>query len=437
MAMQLAESHNQRLFQLERSTQAAAAAAATTTAVDSNKVSTSNPMDVLSFVSAILVCQPTFHKPAEGKWRPFLTAEGRATVFNMTMMLCTSCFPLVEFWCWHCSESAFPELVCSPVLFFFAAPTIVFGKLWYEFYARFLQILGGGATGQDQTCPPTDDCGLFSGIMSLVSCIMISSVFLVDKWEFGHLSAYTQLALRGVCFAATGFGLQFFGLFRGLILLWWTLVSAVVFPTLLAGVSIKHARLRLTFHEAAALFISNLSNTGRAFDPLVFGIRTALPCVIFGPAATVTSVLLVEVIQPLFSHVPIAFAMKPIFPGSTISRIVEYIVLFLVACALVDLPVEILQAADDEAVRLGRQGFVENIFSETGRSLFAFLTVIATNLFIWSLSRFGVRLANKLVELDPVPPAGSNLPASVKDSSVGGSIVVAAWVAVLVFIAAT
>jgi hypothetical protein len=75
MAMQLAESHNQRIVQLERSTQAA-----TATAASNNGVSTSNPMDVLSFVCAILVSLPNFYK-LEFQWRDFLTGEGRAAVF--------------------------------------------------------------------------------------------------------------------------------------------------------------------------------------------------------------------------------------------------------------------------------------------------------------------------------------------------------------------
>lgn len=324
----------------------------------------------------------------------------------------------------------------NPVSYSFAAPTIVFGKLLFELYARALQILGG-ATDEDHTCPNTGDCSLFSGAMSLVSCILIGSLFLQDNtssraWNLGALS---QFALPAMHMSATVFGLIFFGMFRGLILLWWTLVSTVFFPTLLAGVSIKHSRMGMPRPQDTEPFMSNLCDTGRTFYPLVFGFRTALPCVMFGPTAAVTALLLVEAIQPLFSHVPIGFAMKPCFPGSSINRLVEYIVLFMVACALIDLPRETL-APDDEALRLARQDFLNNIMGDTGRSLFAFVTIIATNLFIWSLSRFGMRLANKLIDWDPVrPPPGTLLVG--KDSSVGGSLVVMTWVAVLVFIAAT
>jgi hypothetical protein len=93
MAMQIAESQNQRIFQLERSAQQAAATTTTaagnnnsTSSSNSRSFSTSNPVDVLHFVSSILITLPIF-STVKFQWRHFLTVEGRATVFNTTMML--------------------------------------------------------------------------------------------------------------------------------------------------------------------------------------------------------------------------------------------------------------------------------------------------------------------------------------------------------------
>jgi hypothetical protein len=266
--------------------------------------------------------------------------------------------------------------------------------------------------------------------MSLISCILSGSIFLRDKtssltWQFASSPFSFFVAVAHL--NATFFAFKFFGLFRGLILLWWTLVSSVLFPAIVNGVSIERP-------EAMARdYMSNLCDTGRAFHPLIFGFRMTLPYFMFGPSAFM-ALLLVEAIQPLFSHVPIGFAMKPWFPGSSSSRIVEYILLFLVGSALMDLPPESL-GRDGETLRLVGKDFLNIILGETGRLLFAILTVIATNLFIWSLSQLGMRLANKLLEWHPVRLPGTLLVNN--DSSVGGSVIVAAWVAVIVFIAAT